>query len=315
MKTTIDTEMRALPGTEPIRSDARPDAPLKRATRVLACLWIVAAGAALAGTAFAQILTTESFAINSGAGGSGGAQTSDMIMSDGTSWSGGAVGVQGASSTILGGGSATAANVTFKYGVGSAVSSLNSTYGAGNWTIANPKLTLQYTLYANNNRFGGGAGTFDIFWVANDNWVQGTSNPIYATSAATLATWAGNDSLLGSENFSWTTPGYTGTAADATTAAWVTDKSGIKQATISYDLGLDSSFVNDITSATAGSDPNVSLYLMATSSTVGMTIFTGGGLVLPTLSFDVVAAPEPSILAIAACGLAGLAAVRRWKKQ
>jgi MYXO-CTERM domain-containing protein len=262
----------------------------------------------------AQVLASESIAISSGAGGGGGgAQTSCMIMSDGTSWSGGAVGVQGASSTKMGGGSPTAANVTFKYNVGSVADSLNSTYGAGNWTVANAKLTLQYTLYANNTRFGGGAGTFSIYWVGNDSWVQGTSNPAYATSASSLGTWSTSYALLGSENYSWSTASYTGTAADATTGVWVTDKSGGKQATISYGLALDSSLVNDLVSASATSDPNVSLYLMSTSSSLGLTIFTGGGSVLPTLTFDVVSAPEPSSLALGLGGLVGLVAIRRWK--
>jgi hypothetical protein len=273
------------------------------------------AAAFLATTASAQVLATENFSISSGAGGSGAAATSCMIMSDGTSWSGGAVGVQGASGLNDIGGSSLAANDTFKFGVGSTVSSLNATYGAGDWTIANPELTFQYTLYANNSRFNAGAGGFNIYWVANDSWVQGSVNPVYATTAAGLSAWSGGQALIGSEYYNWSTPGYTGTDADEGTSKWITDKTGIQQATISYDLILDPSFVNDITSATASSDPNVSLYLMATSPTTGLTIFTGGASVLPTLTFEVVAIPEPSAWAMAACGLAGLASICRWKTR
>jgi hypothetical protein len=274
----------------------------------------LAAATAFAATASAQILTTESFSISSGAGGSGGAQTSCMIMSDGSSWSGGAVGVQGASGINNLGANALAANDTFKFNVGSVVDSLNAAYGAGNWTISNPQLAVQYTLYANNSRFNAGAGTFNIYWEANDNWSQGTVNPVYATSESALAAWAGSDALLATEYYDWSTPGYTGTLADLGTSAWTTDKSGIRQSTISYGLGLNSSFVNDITSATAGSDPNVSLYLMATSDALGMCIFTGGGTTLPTLTFDVVAVPEPSAMAMTLSGLLGLVAIRRRKK-
>lgn len=269
------------------------------------------AGAFGLGIAHAQPLATESFAINSGAGGTGAASTSCMIMSDGSSWSGGAVGVQGASSINNINSSSLAANATFKYGVGSTVDSLNATYGAGNWTVANVKLTLQYTLYANNSRFNAGAGTFDIYWVANDTWTQGNVNPAYATSAGSLAGWSGGQSLLASETYNWTTPGYTGTYADLNTSAWTTDKTGIRQTTISYDLAADSTFVNDITSASAASDPNVSLYLMATSDKMGMTIFTGGGSVLPTLTFDVVPVPEPGCLALAGLALTAGLWVRR----
>jgi len=266
-------------------------------------------------TASAQLLTTESFSISSGAGGSGAASTSCMIMSDGSSWSGGAVGVQGATGLNNLGGSSLAANDTFKFGVGSTVSSLNATYGAGDWTVSDPILTFQYTLYANNSRFNAGAGGFDIYWVANDNWVQGSQNPVFATSATALSAWSGGQSLIGSEYYDWSTPGYTGTDADNGTSRWVTDKTGVQQATISYNLALDPSFINDITSATAGTDPNVSLYLMATDPTTGLTIFTGGGSVLPTLSFDVVAVPEPSTWAAAAAGLGLLIAFRRRKTE
>ncbi|MFI5378873.1 MAG: PEP-CTERM sorting domain-containing protein [Tepidisphaerales bacterium] len=260
--------------------------------------WVVAVGCLLpAAPGGAAPLVSLSFVISSGAGQTGNsAATSAMVMSDGTSWNGAAVSVQGSHSTKQGGGNPLAANQAFKFSVGAAVDTLNATYGAGNWTITNPQLTVQYTLYSNNTRFGGGAGTFDVYWVAKDNWVQGTSNPIYAADAATLATWSTGQGLLASETFNWTTPGYTGTAADATTAAWVTDKSGPKQATVSYSLGLDAALLSDVTSATAGVDPNVSLYLMATSDTMGMTIFTGGGNTLPTLSFDVIAVPEPASL-------------------
>jgi len=271
--------------------------------------------AVLSLNASAQVLTTESFVISSGGGGGGGgASTSCMILSDGTSWSGGAVGVQGAASYNNLGGHTLAANVAFKYSVGSTVDTLNTTYGAGNWTIANPKLTFQYTLYANNSRFNAGAGSLNVYWVGNDNWVQGTVNPAYATSGSALAAWAVSDALLATKYYDWTTPGYTGTTADLGTGVWVTDKTGIRQSTLSYGLALDTAFVTDITSATAGSDPNVSLYLMATSDTLGLCIFTGGASVLPTLTFDVVAVPEPSALALVGCGLAGLVAVRRWRK-
>ena len=275
---------------------------------------ILAGATALATTAPAQVLTTESFSISSGAGGSGGAQTSDMILSDGTSWSGGAVGVQGASGFNNLGGHTAAADVTFKYNLGARVDSLNATYGAGNWTIANPQLTFQYTLYANNSRFNAGAGSLNIYWVGNDNWTQGTANPAYATSAATLAAWAGSDALLTTEFYNWTTPGYTGSYADLGTGAWVTDKTGIRQSTLSYGLSLDSSFVSDITSASASSDPNLSLYLMPTSDSLGLCIFTGGGTTLPTLTFNVVAVPEPSAMAMMLSSLLGLVAIRRWKK-
>jgi hypothetical protein len=239
-----------------------------------------------------EILTNESFTISSGAGGSGGQLTSCMIMSDGTSWSGGAVGVQGTNNINDLGSYSTAANVTFKFNLGSAMGVLNTSYGAGNWTITNARLSFQYTLYANNSRFNAGAGTFDVYWVANDDWEQGVTNPIYATNAATLAAWSGGQSLLGSEYYPWSTPWYTGTDSDLNkSGVWVTDKTGVRQSTNYYSLTQDPSFVGNITSATATNNSYLSLYLMATDQTIGLCIFTGGASYLPTLSFQVIPAP------------------------
>jgi len=274
----------------------------------------LSAAALFAGIAHGAVLTSGTFTISSGAGQSGsGAGTSCMVMSDGSTWSGGAVGVQGAGSMSDLGSDAVAANSLFKFSIGSFVTGLNNTYGVGNWTVSNIQLTLQYTLYANNSRFGAGAGTFDIEWVANDSWVQGSVNPPYVTSASGLSSWSGGQALVGSENYTWTTPAYTGSNGDlAVPGVWVTDKTGPKQSTISYSLDSDPAFVADITSASAASDPAVSLDLIATSPTMGMTIFTGGGSTLPTLTFDVVtqSVPEPASYAYMLVGLGGLTLLR-----
>ena len=245
-----------------------------------------------------------------------------MIMSNGTSWAGGAEGVQGSASLKSGGGSALAANVAFKFNIGSFVDSLNSVYGPGNWAVSNVKLSFQYTLYSNSTRFNSGAGTFDIYWVANDSWAQidldnGNSttpntNPAYATNAAGLSNWSGGQALLASEYYDWTTPGYTGTASDLTSGKWSTDSSGTRQSTLSYDLGSNASFLGDILTASSSGDSNISLYLMSTSDTTGITIFTGGGTSLPTLSFDVVSVPEPGTCALILLGAgAGILLMRR----
>jgi len=255
----------------------------------------------LALAARAEVLTNVSIQIISGAGQApGAALTSCMIMSDGTSWSGGAVGVQGTNNINDVGGHAVAANVTFKFNVGATVDSLNATYGEGHWTMANPKLAFQYTLYANNPRFNAGPGAFAIYWVGNDTWIQATNNPVFATNYTTLLAWATNAALLGSEYYSWTTPNYTGTTNDLNTSVWVTDKAGNRQATNVYSLTDDPNLVQDITSASAGTNAGVSLYLMATSDTVGLTIFTGGANFLPTLSFDVIPVPQGETVAVTA---------------
>ena len=293
--------------------------------------WTILSGAM--GAAHAQtVLTTEYISVPStgGSQGSGSANPiSDMVYSqwtsDGWGWAGGAGAVQGSSATHNGqvtGGTVTAANEALGFNVGATVDSLNTTYGAGNWTIANPTLTFwsSYNVEG-NSRFGLGNGTFDILWVGNDNWgqskgVQGPPpnyqlNPIYATSQAVLNTWAGSSSLLGSETYSLTDPANSG---------------GYQFE--SYSLAVDPSFVQDITSATAaiGGDPYASLYLMDTTATtnpgkdaLGMIIFTGGQqqspYPTPTLSFQVVSVPEPASLGLLAGAVGGVVVFRRLRRR
>ena len=187
-----------------------------------------------------------------------------------------------------------AANEALKFNVGATVDGLNTTYGAGNWTVANPVLTFaSSSMKQNNSRFGVGSGTYDVYWVANDGWAQSAGtlndkqlNAIYASTGADLLPWSGSQTLLSSQTFTSINP-------PTTTASYQT---------VTVNLPTAATFVNDLTtaSAAAGSNPAASLYLMGTSSSLGMIIYSGGqGQALPTLSFDVVSVPEPTIAGLA----------------
>jgi hypothetical protein len=271
----------------------------------------------------ATLLTTESFSLPGAARNTSAAPFEDMVVNTSpvTAWGArGAVGLQGSQAVFLNGSdfvNVPASTVAFKFTIGSAVDTLNATYGAGHWTIANPRLTFQYTYYAEKPIFGGGAGTFETFWVAKDDWAFGNggasgnalgsstyvpgTDPVYDTDAATLRAWAGQAADLGSTTYNWLSPtdnpNYTG---------WVTDKSGANQGLLTANLAADPLLARDITSATAAADPNLSLYLMPTSDTLGLTIFDGGGTTTPQLTFDVVTTPEPAtacLLLAALCPL------------
>lgn len=266
------------------------------------------------GNVSAATLTHESISIvGSGGLGGAGSTASDMIFSsysavDGWGWAGGAGGVQGNLSKTNTGGNALAANEAFSFNIGSIVDSLNTTYGAGNWNVANASLsfTSSYSVQ-NNSRFGIGSGTFDIYWMGNDDWAQskGTPtdrqlNPVYASNAAALQSWAGSTALLGSETF--TVPA-----------------GGSGYVNLSYSLASDSSFFADILSASAtGTNKETSFYLMSTADTLGMIIFTGGqGQALPTLSFDVVSVtpvPEAESIAMLLAGLGVIGATVRRRR-
>jgi len=262
------------------------------------------------------VLTTESFFLPSGPGNPASAPYQDMVVATSplTAWGEkGAVGLQGSQALFPKGSgyvNTPASTVAFKFNIGAAVDSLNATYGAGNWTIAAPRLTVQYTYYANNPIFGGGAGSFETSWVANDSWAFGNgapsgnaygdnsyvegADPAYATSAAALSSWAGGEADLGSTTYNWLSP-----TNNPNYTSWSTAKSGPNQGLLTDDLSADLLLVNDITSATSASDPNVSFYLIPNDSTLGLTIFTGGGNVTPEFTFDVVSVPEPALTVLA----------------
>jgi hypothetical protein len=280
-------------------------------------------------TANAGILISETFSLPSGPGNPASAPYQDMLVNTSplTTWGEkGAVGLQGSQAIFPNGGgfvNTPASTVAFKFNIGPTVDSLNATYGAGNWTIASPTLSFQYTYYANNNIFGGGAGSFETYWVANDSWAFGNggssgnaysdfnfvagTDPSYATSGASLLSWAGSEADLGSTAYNWLSP-----ASNPSYTTWSTAKTGPNQGMLTVNLAADPLLANDVTSSSAASNPNVSLYLMPNSSSLGLTIFTGGGNVTPALSFNVVSVPEPALTGLLGfTGVIGLLGRRR----
>lgn len=269
----------------------------------------------------ADLLTTYTMITANGGGQTGaGAETNCMVMADGTTWSGGAAGLQGSASyNPYLTSSPLAANITFKFNTAAMISSLNATYGAGNWAIGGAHLSWTATYWANNSRFGGGAGTFNIYWVSNDNW-NATSNdatpaPAYATSDAALSAWASSISLVNDRaSYEWHDPSYYSGYNPA--PSWITYKTTDPWVPrLSYDLSLTDALLSD---ALAGN--NVSFYLMATSDSLGMCIFTGGYSSgtgtdnQPALSFDIVSVPEPAALSLLSAGVLTIGLARRKRR-
>jgi autotransporter-associated beta strand protein len=269
---------------------------------------VVAACAARA--AAQQVLTTESFFVPFGQGNPASAPYQDMVLDTNplTTWGErGAAGLQGSQSIYPSGNGYVndpASTVAFKFNIGATIDSLNTTYGAGNWAISGPTLTFQYTYYANNPIFGGGAGSFETYWVANDSWAFGDgapsgnmyaandyvlgTDPVYATTASSLLGWAGSEADLGSTTYNWLSP-----SDNPNYSGWTTTHSGANQGLLTVDLTPDApgSFVGGVNSASAATNPELSFYLIPNDDTLGLTIFTGGGNQTPEFSFNVVSVP------------------------
>ena len=192
-----------------------------------------------------------------------------------------------------------------KFDLSSIVASLNTTYGAGNWTV--DKITLQ--LGTNFGTQGGqpnnaifntiNTGLFKVDWLANDSWIEGTGNPGAGTtdgatynSLATLE--SGSDRTVGTYTY---------------TPVGNTNPPTIPAAT--YSLGLDSSLLSDVSGGNT-----VSFRLYAGDSGVGYLFNSRSyGTVAnrPVLIVDAV--PEPGTAVLLAAGVALLAGRSRRRRN
>jgi len=140
--------------------------------------------------------------------------TADALVTTGSngSFSGNNYGGAGALG-IAAAGSAKGEFQTFMlFSSSSSVSSFNSTFGAGQWTISSLTLTLTATSPNNAIFNASAAGAFEIDWLANDSWAEGTGNPgnptadgITYTSSSGFLT--GAESVSGSLSFTGGTSG------------------------------------------------------------------------------------------------------------
>jgi hypothetical protein len=169
----------------------------------------------------------------------------------------------------------------------------NADYGPGNWAVTSVTLT-QFANYPTGGvQPGNGSfnviapGGFELNLLSDNTWSQ------------TAITWNNISSILPG------TDGNTSTSlGDFNYAA-----NGVSPVT--WTLGLAPSLVNDIDTGGA-----VTIFGRPTAgSTVGYLFNTASQGNPAVLNVTVEEVPEPTSMASVASGLAGLAAVRRWKKQ
>jgi hypothetical protein len=136
-----------------------------------------------------------------------------------------------------------------RFDMSGAASNLNSNLGAGRWTVVRARLYLFEQGMPNNAIFNRGVGLFEVRWIANDSWLEGTGNPNAPTTDGVV--WTDKPSLLNS-NTDQSLGNFTNGGTD-----------GVVRVT----LALASKFVADLTSG----GTNSFVITTTTNSPVGFT--------------------------------------------
>jgi hypothetical protein len=168
-----------------------------------------------------------------------------------------------------------------QFNVAAAKSSFDAQYGTGGWTVQS--VTLSLTAAAPNNAIfnSSAAGGFNIAWMQNDSWTEGTGTPALPTTAgitfSTLSNFvSGADQSLGTFSSSGATSG-----------------------SLSYNLNVPSSFNSDLLAGGA-----VSLRLFAADAALSFTTDSrnfGTASARPLLT--ITAVPEPASIAFASLAM------------
>lgn len=160
------------------------------------------------------------------------------------------------------------------------VSNFNAKLGTNNWTITGAYLDLTANLNPGNSLFNSGNGHFQIRWIANDTWVEGTGNPNTPTT----------DGITYSQE-----PDYLNTNTDVNLGSY--DYTG--SAKLTCALPLETSFV---TNMLGGGE--VGFFLTAVDPSLGCVLysrnFAGNTNSLPALV--VYATSQPVITSIIVSG-------------
>ena len=166
-----------------------------------------------------------------------------------------------------------------QFNVATDISAFNSAFGVGQWTISGVTLAVTASS-ANNADFNYGAGAFEVRWIGDNAWQEGTGTP--NSPGMNGITYAQEPGILNS---------------DVDESLGTFNYNGATSGQIRPTLGSPAGFISEISTGSL-----VSLYMTATpGSTIGFTFnsrnFTSSS-AWPMLDITAVAIPEPSTLGL-----------------
>jgi hypothetical protein len=191
----------------------------------------------------------------------------------------GALSVSGSTATNSSGVQMGLADSLMRFPMSNVVATLDSAFGGHDWVVTSAQLLVTETAAPDNALFDGGVGAFEIRWIANDNWAEGTGRPMAPTDDGVA--WQDLSQILNS-NTDVSLGVFTNRGADGQE---------------SFTLALSNRFVTDLR---AGGE--LSLYLTAQSPGIGFTFNSrsfGNTTAQPALVITAAANPHPCIDSIA----------------
>lgn len=187
----------------------------------------------------------------------------------------GANAISGTTATNSSGVANGAFDTFIRFNTASMVTNLNALYGSNSWAITNVTLQVMEVGAPNNALFNRGKGAFEIRWITNDNWIEGTGSPGAPSTTGIVYT---NE------------PGLLNAATDVSLGTYT--NAGVDGIEL-FALPLATSMINDIESG-----GEVGFFMTAVDSNIGFTF--SARISTPTTNrpfLMVSAVPKPTIAA------------------
>ncbi len=186
----------------------------------------------------------------------------------------GSLSVSGINATNASGVTNGAFDTFIRFNTAAMVTSFNSAFGPNNWVIGGARMVLTEVGAPAQTIFNRGKGSFEIRWIANTNWIEGTGMP---NTPTTDGICYNDEATLLNSNTDASLGTYTNAGVNFTN---------------SFQLGLPPVFVSDLA---AGGE--VDFFLTAASPKIGFTFnsqnFASNPSVRPFLIISAV--PSPGI--------------------